>query len=151
MKRRWMVGFLLGLSAMLFVVMPASAGVMWCRTDPVVSLNYKQVQVLVAVPDQYKDAVSGPVQVQIDVPSVVRTRLISTDSGYNGYGEKVTFTTNNGSLMPDKSFYSTVVVQVPMNGVYTSVQVQVDVVTPDGVHHIFNGTQWNVNGTLVIK
>ena len=149
--RRYLMSLSLGLMALMLFVMPVSAGVGWCRADPIVELNGNRVQIWVAVPEHYAAKVSGPIQVEINAPSIVSRKLIFTDAGFNGHGERVTFTTNGGSLLPDKSFYMTFIIQVPMNGVYTTVPVQVEVVNPNGSRTYYYGSQWNVNGTFVVK
>jgi hypothetical protein len=116
-----------------------------------VDLNGKRVQIWVAVPKEYVSKVTGPIQVEINAPSSVTKKLILTDAGFNGYGEKVKFTSNNGTLLPDKSFYMTFVVQVPMNGFWQQVPVQVEVVNPNGTKQYYNGSQYNVNGTFLVK
>jgi hypothetical protein len=150
-SRRYLSATILGLVALFVFAVPAGAGVSWCRADPIVELNGKRVQIWVAVPEQYVDKVTGPIDVQINVPSSVSRELIFTDAGFNGYGEKVTFTTNGGGLMPDGSFWMTVIVRVPMNGFWQSVPVQVEVVHPNGEKQYFYGSQYAVTGTFVVK
>jgi hypothetical protein len=142
----------LGLLALLVLTIPAGAwGVTWCRVDPIVELNGKRVQIWVAVPQEYAGKVTGPIQVEINVPSTVSKKLLFTDAGFNGHGETVTFTSNNGTLLPDTSFWMTFVVQVPMNGFYQQVPVQVEVVNPNGSKQYYYGSQYNVNGTFLVK
>lgn len=150
-SRRYVVAGILGLVALLVFAVPAGAGVSWCRADPIVDLNGKRVQIWVAVPEQYVDKVTGPIEVQINVPNSVSRKVVMLDAGFNGYGEKVTFTTNNGTLMPDGSFWMTVIVRVPMNGFWQSVPVQVEVIHPNGETQYFNGSQYAVTGTFVVR
>jgi hypothetical protein len=149
--RRHVAAGILGLVALLVFAVPAGAGVSWCRADPIVDLNGKRVQIWVAVPEQYVDKVTGPIDVQINVPSPVSREVVMLDSGFNGYGEKVSFTTNGGSLMPGGSFWMTVIVRVPMNGFWQSVPVQVEVIHPNGETQYFNGSQYAVTGTFVVR
>lgn len=87
-----MIGFL----ALMFAVMPASAGLVWCQGDPIVNLNGTKVQIIMAIPADDQPRVTGPIHVEIGTPGSVDRRLISTDSGFNNHGEKVTFRDING-------------------------------------------------------
>jgi hypothetical protein len=149
--RRHLAACSLGLLALLIFAMPAGAGVSWCRADPVVNLNGKRVQVWVAVPEQYVDKVSGPIELQINVPSSVSREIITLDGGFNGYGEKVSFTTNSGTLLPDGSFYMTIVAKVPTAGFWQQIPVMVEVVHPNGASQYFNGSQYATVGTFVVR
>jgi hypothetical protein len=149
--RKLSASLCLVLLALVIFAAAASAGVTWCRSDPIVELNGKRVQIWVAVPEQYASQVSGPIQIEINAPAVVNRQLLLTDAGFNGQGESVSFTTNNGTLLPDGSFYMTFIIQVPMNGVYTTVPVHIEVVNPDGSKSYYSGSQWVVTGTFRVK
>jgi hypothetical protein len=50
------------------------------------------------VQEEHVGAVSGPISIEIGTPANVARELVSTDAGFNGYGEVVTFTnTPNGN------------------------------------------------------
>jgi hypothetical protein len=149
-SRRHVTAVVLGLLALLVFAVPANAGVSWCRADPIVELNGKRVQIWVAVPEHFVDKVTGPIEVQIYVPSSVSREVVLLDAGFNGYGETVTFT-NSGALLPGGSFYMTIVVKVPTAGYWHRIPVQVEVVHPDGNTQYFNGSQYAVTGTFVVK
>ena len=68
----------------------ATAGISWCRTDPVVDIGGKRAHVFVASPVDVLPAVTGPTQVVIAVPVGVPTQLIEVDSGF-GHGWTVSF------------------------------------------------------------
>jgi hypothetical protein len=85
--RRAFLPTLFGLLALL-LVLPAQAGVGWCRVDPVFSANGKVGHVLIAV--QKEQHVNGATKVRISVPQGVDTHLLATDDGF-GYGYAVTF------------------------------------------------------------
>ncbi|HEX5166795.1 MAG TPA: hypothetical protein VFV93_15425, partial [Thermomicrobiales bacterium] len=89
--RRLVTAGSLGLLALMLLVMPAAAGVSWCRADPIVELNGTSVQVWVAVGEEHEHLVSGPIQVTVYTPDRVRTRTIFLDEGFNGFGEVVDF------------------------------------------------------------
>jgi len=91
MLRRLGLAISLGVLAVLCAVLPASAGWTWCRTDPIVRLNGTQYQIIVSVPVDYVPVVTGATQVVVSVPDDVDRALVSTDAGFNGYGESVSF------------------------------------------------------------
>ena len=149
--RKLTAALLLGLLAVILTTVPTLAGVTWCRADPIVELNGRQVQLWVDVPQEYASKVTGPIQVEISTPSAVSRQVILTDSGFNGYGEQVTFTTSGGSLLPGGSFYMTFVIRVPMQGTWKQIPVQIEVVNPDGSKAYYTGSQYAVTGTFVVK
>lgn len=92
----------LGLLAMLVLAMPALAGRRWCAKDPIVSLNGTQVQMWVAIPEEYVQYVNGPIKMTISTPASVDREVIFLDEGFNGYGEEVRWadlTTSSGGLL----------------------------------------------------
>lgn len=81
----------IALTIALVLVQRADAGLAWCARDPVVSLNGKPVQIIVAIPEDYLPMVTGPIYVDVALPDGVTGELLSTDEGFLGYGEVVTF------------------------------------------------------------
>jgi hypothetical protein len=79
------------LAALLVMAAPVGAGKKWCRADPVVNIDGYPIQILVGVEEQYVSAVNGPIAVEIGTPAGVQRNLISTDPGFNGFGEVVIF------------------------------------------------------------
>lgn len=112
MLRRLALATTFGVLALLLVVMPASAGLVWCQGDPIVSLNGTQVQIIMAIPAEDQSRVTGPIHVEIGTPASVNRRLISTDSGFNNHGEKVTFRDIDGG-QTGSTFPVTVSVSIP--------------------------------------
>ncbi len=76
---------------LVFISSPVAAGLQWCPRDPIVSLNGQEVQIWVAIPEQYQTAVTGPIRVDVRTPGGVRRQVLFTDEGFNGFGEQVTF------------------------------------------------------------
>ena len=113
--RRLALATTLGFLALLFAAMPASAGLVWCQGDPIVSLNGTKVQIIVAIPADDQPRVTGPIQVEIGTPASVNRRLVATDSGFNNHGEKVTFRDIDGS-QAGSVFPVQVSVSIPING-----------------------------------
>jgi hypothetical protein len=100
--RKLLTAITLGLLALLVLAMPALAGRAWCAKDPIVSLNGTQVQMWVAIPEEYVQYVSGPIKMTISTPASVDREVIFLDEGFNGYGEEVRWadlTTPTGGLL----------------------------------------------------
>ena len=89
--KRLSAALLLGLLAIIVLVLPASAGRRWCAADPIVSIDGTPVQIWVAVPDEYQAYVTDAIEVKIKTPKHLDRRLLYTDAGFNGHGEKVSW------------------------------------------------------------
>jgi hypothetical protein len=111
--RKLFVAATLAALAALLVIVPASAGVLWCAKDPIVALNGSEVQILVAVPDDLQSVVNGPIAVRVATPDGVSQELVFTDAGFNGHGEVVAFATSRGAVNADGSFNARIDVAVP--------------------------------------
>ena len=81
---------LVALLSLLVLAVPVGADD-WCEADPIVALNDTKVQILIAIPSQYEPYVDGPIDVEIGTPPSVTREVRFTDSGFNGYGETVSF------------------------------------------------------------
>ena len=79
-------------------VLPAQAGLEWCPADPVVKIDGTRLSIVVSIPQKYVRKVNGPTRVEIVTPEGVRRQLISTDPGFNGYGERVVFRTDPDTI-----------------------------------------------------
>jgi hypothetical protein len=114
--RTWSISLSLVALAILVLASPALAGRRWCASDPIVALNGHDAQLWVAIPEEYQSLVTGPIDIQISTPKGVTTETLFLDAGFNGYGEKVKFSTlTKGKLYADGSFDVQVRVQVPIN------------------------------------
>ncbi len=111
--RRYAAIHLLPLLALLALTLPAHAGLTWCKSDPVVSLDGTLVDITVGIPLEYVPLVKGPTRIEIQTPESVARRLIASGPGYNGYPEEVVFTDGTGEVV-DKRFPTTVKVRVPI-------------------------------------
>lgn len=142
--RRLGVPVVLALLGLLVATFPAQAGLGWCLSDPVVELNGTQVQILVALPDNLADAVSGPITVNVFTPARVDREVVFTDAGFNGYGEVVRFHDTFGRVSDDGSFQATALVSVPIDwqklGGWTRVPVQVTVISGGSARSVATGT-----------
>jgi hypothetical protein len=114
-KRLQVVGCVLLLMVASLLPTSASAGVLWCRADPVVSLNATVVDVWVEIPLQYVLLVDGPVVYTIETPSSVDTALVLNDPGYNLQGSEVVFEENDDLAVSGKEFETRFSVTVPID------------------------------------
>jgi hypothetical protein len=150
LSKRLSAACILGLLALLVLTVPAGAyGVTWCRADPIVKLNGEEVQIWVAVPAEYTARVTGPIDVTINVPGTVSTKVLFLDAGFNGYGERVTFT-SSGSTMPGGTFYMSVVARVPMNGTLETIPVQMEIIHDGQESQYFYGNQYAAIASMLI-
>ena len=132
-RRQMLAALVCGLMAALVLAMPASAGVSWCRADPIVAIEGYRVQMWIGVPQEYVQHVNGPVSFKIDTPSNFSRRVVMTDAGFNGHGETVQWGNTWGQVK--------LTVKVPMNqaaiGWGTQVPVELTIVSPWGTEVIY--------------
>jgi hypothetical protein len=112
--RRIVAKLAIVLFALVSWVAPASAGMTWCKSDPVVTLNNAIVDVSVAIPLEYVPLVNGPVQYEIQTPVFTKRQVILNDVGYNGHGSKVIFKDGSGTVQ-DGQIPTTVRVYIPID------------------------------------
>src|SRR5919199_3862202 len=93
--KRHAASFIIAFLLAALLVFPAQAGLVWCQGDPVVELNGTNVQIVVSILEDNGDLVTGPIQVDVATPKSVSRQMVFTDSGFNGYGEQVTFSDLN--------------------------------------------------------
>lgn len=146
MKRR-MLALVVTLVATLMLANPVSAGVQWCETDPIITLNGGQYQILVAVPQDYASRVNGPIDVEVKTPEQTATQLVVTDAGFNGHGEVVRFT----GLDPNNQYQFQIKVPIDDSGLADSVTVPVRVIvnTPNDDSFVVEGTSDGTTVTVV--
>ena len=153
-SRRWLVSGLVPILALLVLGGGVLAGG-WCRADPIVELEGEEVQIWVAIPEEYQSQVNGPIDVTIAVPDDVDTEVKFLDAGFNGHGETVTFV--EGGKGDEDEFAALITVSVPMEGQgpsslaaqASSVPVQVEVVY-DGESRFFMGTNVQTNAHVIV-
>jgi hypothetical protein len=106
---------LIAFCAILLLVSPAVAGRSWCMKDPIVRLNGVEVQIWVAIPEEFVPAVNGPIAVFVRTPHGVVQETVLLDDGFNGYSEVVTYGTHAGTVADDGSFDADITVAVPVD------------------------------------
>jgi hypothetical protein len=123
------------------------AGKIWCAKDPIVRLNGQDVQIWVAIPEEYVPYVNGAVRVNILTPNDVTREVIFLDEGFNGYGEEVRFGDLAAGVAEDGSFPAQVRVKVPLDKHALGRQVkrkdvplQLTINLPDGTSQVVEMT-----------
>ena len=149
MRARLIAGAI-GLVALLLSVSPASAGWMWCAKDPVVRLDGTSVQILVAVPQELQTAVTGPIQVVISVPVGVSTELVSTDAGFNDFGETVRFVTDPNLPTFGNRFLAQVRVTLPTAAGTLPLPTMLTITPENGVARSTTGTSTFTFGLALV-
>ncbi len=141
--RRLLVSTLFPLLAILALALPVRAELIWCKQDPVVRLDGTTVQIWVAVPAQYQVTVNGPVEVEVGTPRGVARELVSTDDGFNGHGEVVSFSDLKVGVK-NRVFPTEIRVKVPVDRSQLAtgeiVPVQVEVIPENADHVTVRGT-----------
>jgi hypothetical protein len=86
------VRWALAVMAVLMVIStsPASAGVGWCRSDPLIMVDGVIADIFVSAPLDELLKVTGPTQIVVATPVEVDAFLILSTLGF-GYGEIVSF------------------------------------------------------------
>lgn len=111
--RRRFLSVLFGAVAVAVAPLPAGAARKWCHKDPVMSVAGTRVNVDVAVYDDEKHLVTGPVEVTFTVPPGTPTAVVATDDGFNGYGELVTVRYDKRLKRSARSVQIRVLVKIP--------------------------------------
>src|SRR5215210_2009671 len=114
--RRFTVSMSLTIIAVLMLALPVAAGYRWCASDPIVTLNGAPVQIWVEIPDEFVAVVNGPIDVKVLTPLGVVPQVVFTDMGFNGYGERLQFSTNLlQTIALDGSFTAQIKITVPVD------------------------------------
>lgn len=130
--------------ALLTVLAPsAAADIMWCRTDPAVSINGQTVNIFVASTEEIFQQATGPTQVTVSVPVGVSATLLWTDPGF-GYGETVTIVESSRLRVTASGVQIMVSAYVPATG---SLPVLVEIV-PENAGFVTANAQGTTNAQV---
>jgi hypothetical protein len=115
MPRRWSALPALALVAvsLLLAAPGASAGRMWCLSDPVVKIDGHVADVWLSSYVEMNQAATGPTQIVVTVPTGVAAELLAVDNGFGGHGYDIGFAESS-----------------KLKATATSIQVQVQVFAP---------------------
>ncbi len=141
--RRLMISAFLIFMAMLVSPISAAAGWDWCDEDPIVQIDGVRVQLVIAIPVQYRSVVEQT-RVAFDTAKGADRQILFVDPGFSKHGERVKFK----NLSDDSGAPMTVVtVAVPMK-TDDIVPVRVTATVNNGAPMVFYGTQDGTQFTL---
>ncbi len=90
----------------------ASAGVGWCRTDPVVVIDGHLADIFVSARFDDLSKVNGPTEIVVSTPVGVDAELVIATTGF-GYGEKVRFVESESLEVTSEGIELRIKVRVP--------------------------------------
>jgi hypothetical protein len=89
--RRWPMALLVAMLAMLMASPLATAGVTWCRSDPIVRLGNVEYSIVVSLPEQNLPQIDDALRFWFFSPYGTTQQTLSLDAGFNGLGEVVRY------------------------------------------------------------
>jgi hypothetical protein len=92
----------------------ARAGRLWCKADPVISLDQRLVSITVAIPVEYLLLVNGPTTIGVKTPKTVDRQIVLNDLGFMGHGTIITFT-DGGGIVANQEIPVEITVRVPID------------------------------------
>ena len=152
--RRLLIAIVPALLVLMLTAMPATAGVQWCRTDPIINFGGSEhfagteINLWVSIPEQYESLVNGPVEFTVYVPSDVSREVVYMDPGFNGHGETVAFV--DTAWVRGADYQVDVDVLVPFSGDLSGQEIPVllTIEYPDGQTIDFSGVNGVVSGSF---
>jgi len=114
----------LGAASLALAAMPvlrggeASAGITWCRADPVLTINGRTYHIYVSGPQDLLTASTGPIRLKVTVGGNVSVRLSDPDDGF-GDGWSFSLSVSSGlHTLPGPYYELRASVYVPATGDY---------------------------------
>jgi hypothetical protein len=90
----------LSVLAALVLVLPASAGISWCRTDPHLAIGGRTTHIYFERDAALPNASTGPIQLVVTVAPGVSTAVLDQDLGF-GFGYVISFVESASLDQPD--------------------------------------------------
>lgn len=151
--------------ALMLILSPASAGRMWCRADPVIGYGDANVRIWVEIPAEYEQLVTGPIAFVVNHPSQLDPEVRFTDSGFNGFGEVVSFASRDTNAAAGRVTYSeraemSIVASVPLDtarlaeefGVRSGrIPMRMIILDAAGREYVVNGTSDGASQTISVE
>lgn len=152
LRRVGAVGVILVLALALNVQF-VEAGRLWCKADPIVTLDNRIVSISLAIPLEYLLLVDGPTIIEITTPPSVDRRLIVNDIGFL-HGSIVIFKDGDG-VVRDGQIPVEIRASVSINRAWLapgeSVPLQITVLTDRLLYATALGTTEQTTMNLVVR
>ena len=110
--RRFYLSVISTVLALLVLVMPAQAGMGWCKNDPVVLIDGQLADIFVSAPLDAPLKVTGPTEIVVTLPVGVDASIVLTDLGF-GQGERITFGASRALRVTSEGIQVRIAVHVP--------------------------------------
>ncbi len=150
-RRAGTVGIIVVLALVLNVQF-VEAGRLWCKADPVVTLDGRIVSISLAIPLEYLLLVDGPTIIEITTPPEVERQVIVNDVGFL-HGSIVTFK-DGGGAVKDGRIPVTINASVSVNDAWLkpgeTVPMQITILTDYLRYETVTGTTENTTMELVV-
>lgn len=129
----------------------ASAGISWCRADPLITVNGRTGHVYVDSTAEMYSSATGPIQVEIRVPVGSIASAVPLDNGF-GYGYAITFVPDPSLSVVGNTSEVRVNVYAPARNGSLPVKVTFHADSPSLKDSIKTGTanQWILTGDVRI-
>ena len=115
---RLVAGGALALAGGALLAERASAGIGWCRADPVLTINGKTYHIYVSGPSDLLTASTGPIRLKVTVGGNARVSLSDPDAGFgDGWSFSVSVSSTLQTL-PGPYYELKASVYVPATGDY---------------------------------
>jgi hypothetical protein len=98
--------------ALVCFVVPAQAGIGWCKTDPIVLIDGQIADIFVSAPLDAPLRVTGPTVIVVTLPVGVVGAVVLTDLGF-GRGEQVSFNSSHALRVTADGIQVRIAVYVP--------------------------------------
>jgi hypothetical protein len=109
--------------SLIFGVSSASAGIAWCRSDPVVVIDGQLADIFVASDLAMQFKATGPLQLVIALPPSSTGSVVLSDTGFGLHGYDVRFVTDASLTRTNRHTQVRVAVYAPATDSTLPVQV----------------------------
>jgi hypothetical protein len=101
----------------------ATAGIGWCKSDPIVLIDGELADIFVSAPLHAPLVVTGPTQIVITLPVGIDGTVVLTDLGF-GRGEQVRFVSSHALQVRESGIPVRIAVYVPATDESMPIEVE---------------------------